>query len=197
MISAAFIHMRTVSAFSMQHAVSHQYTREVELISEQRQGRSSYYGAGLGLSNGTRFLIYALLFWYGAQLILHDGLSFVHMMTAMMALMLGALGLGQALNEIGDQKEGIEAAHRIFTMIADGNKSPIDGLSSAGTRPEQAPRGRIELQGVQFAYPTRQDVQVCRDYNLVIEPGELVALVGPSGSGKVRLIHFIFCGSLD
>lgn len=100
-ISAAFVHMRTVSAFSMQHSVSARYNDEVQTISKERQGRSLYFGAGLGFSNATRFLTYALLFWYGAQLILHDGLTFVQLMTAMMSLMLGALGLGQALNEIG------------------------------------------------------------------------------------------------
>ncbi len=74
-------------------------------------------------------MAYALLFWYSAQLIVHDGLSFVHMITAMLTLMLGTLGLGQALNEVGDQKEGIEAAHRIFAMISEAQASPIDGLS--------------------------------------------------------------------
>lgn len=73
-------------------------------------------------------------------------------------------------------------------MIADGERSPIDGLSTAGSRLIEAPRGRIELKGVQFAYPARPDVQVCRDYNLTIEAGELVALVGPSGAGKVRIL---------
>ncbi len=100
-----------------------------------------------------------LVFRYGSQLIIHDGLSFVHMMTAMLSLMLGALGLGQALNEIGDQKEGLEAATRIFAMIDQGAQSPIDGLSNTGSRPPP-PKGRIELQGVQFSYPTRPGVQV-------------------------------------
>ena len=42
-------------------------------------------------------------------------------------------------------------------------------------------KGRIDLRNVNFAYPTRPGVQVCKGYSISIEPGEVVALVGPSG----------------
>ena len=76
-------------------------------------------------------------------------------------------------------------------MIEDGEQSPIDGLSTQGKRPEGRAKGDIELRNVNFRYPTRQDVQVCRNYNLTIKKGEVVALVGPSGSGKVGV--FMLC----
>ena len=56
-------------------------------------------------------------------------------MTAILCLMLGALGLGQALADIGDQKAGIEAAERIFQAVEDGKESSLDGLSTSGFRP--------------------------------------------------------------
>ena len=43
------------------------------------------------------------------------------------------LGLGTALADMGDQKEGLKAAARIFRIIDEGKRSPIDGLSIAGT----------------------------------------------------------------
>lgn len=48
--------------------------------------------------------------------------------------------------------------------------------------------GRIELQRVSFRYDTRA---VIRDVDLVIQPGEMVGLVGHSGSGKSTLVNLI------
>jgi arginine decarboxylase-like protein len=46
-----------------------------------------------------------------------DGeISFEDLMTAIMCLMLATFGLGSAMSDIGDQKSGIQAAHRIFDV---------------------------------------------------------------------------------
>lgn len=45
------------------------------------------------------------------------------MMTAIFTLLLGALGIGQALMDMGDQRVGLQAARRIFQCIEDGKSS--------------------------------------------------------------------------
>ena len=56
--------------------------------------------------------------------------------------------------------------------------------------PEAGIQGSITLQDVGFAYATNA-TPVLQDFNLHIKPGEVVALVGPSGGGKSTVINMI------
>ena len=50
-------------------------------------------------------------------------------------------------------------------------------------------KGRVEMRHVDFAYEPSEPV--LRDINLVAEPGEVTALVGPSGGGKTTVVHLV------
>lgn len=61
---------------------------------------------------------------------------------------------------------------------------PRIDLLSGLTLPLDELRGEVRFQNVYFSYPGRPDQVILRDFNLVLKPGETVALVGASGSGK-------------
>lgn len=62
-------------------------------------------------------------------------------------------------------------------------KPQID-LINGSTIPLNKLRGEIRFENVSFSYPCRSDQIVLRDFNLTLKPGQTVALVGSSGSGK-------------
>jgi ABC-type multidrug transport system fused ATPase/permease subunit len=70
-------------------------------------------------------------------------------------------------------------------------KPLIDGLSDEGLKPDVKVTGQIQLKNVEFAYPSRPDIFVCKGYNLMVNPGETVALVGASGCGKSTIINLL------
>jgi ATP-binding cassette subfamily B protein len=60
-----------------------------------------------------------------------------------------------------------------------------------GTREIAEPRGHVRFEHVDFAFPDAPDELVLRDVNLDIAPGETVALVGATGSGKSILTALV------
>jgi ATP-binding cassette subfamily B (MDR/TAP) protein 8 len=51
--------------------------------------------------------------------------------------------------------------------------------------------GDLKLENVAFAYPSRPDVDVLKGVSLNLEPGKIVALVGPSGQGKSTIASLL------
>ncbi len=51
--------------------------------------------------------------------------------------------------------------------------------------------GKISYEGVHFSYPTRPDVAVLKGINFTIQPGQRIALVGASGSGKSTIVSLL------
>lgn len=160
-------------------------------MTNTRMQRSFMAGVGLGVSNMAMFATYALLFWYGATLIESDEINFKQLMTAIMSLMFGAFGLGSALADSGDQKNGLLAAKRIFDRIDSTKDDAIDNLSNEGVTPEMSLTGCIEFKNVGFSYPSRKDVKVFKNNSFIVQPGETVAFVGPSGSGKSTVMNML------
>lgn len=52
-------------------------------------------------------------------------------------------------------------------------------------------QGRIEFRSVEFTYPSRPESKIFNGFNLVVEEGQCVALVGSSGSGKSTVVSLV------
>lgn len=93
-----------------------------------------------------------------------------------------------AFPEVKHLAEASIAAAHIFDRI---NRVPvIDGQDTEGIVLENI-RGEVEFENVRFIYPSRPDSVVLNNFNLRIEAGKTVALVGSSGSGKSTAIALL------
>ncbi|CAI9293275.1 unnamed protein product [Lactuca saligna] len=139
-------------------------------------------------STGLSFAIWALIAWYGSRLVMYKGESGGRVYTSGLAFVLGGLALGMALPELNHFTEASIAAARIFHRI---DRVPeIDGEDIKGLVPDEI-HGQIEFENVEFTYPSRPNSIILKDFNLKIEAGSTVALVGASGSGKSTAIALV------
>lgn len=150
-----------------------------------RQGLAK--GVAIG-SNGITFAIWAFMIWYGSRLVMYHGSQGGTVFAAGATNIVGGLALGSGLSNLKYFSEASMAAERIMEVI---RRTPkIDSESNKGEVLESI-SGEVKFRGVEFAYPSRPDNPIFRDFNLNVPAGRTVALVGGSGSGKSTVIALL------
>ena len=82
-------------------------------------------------------------------------------------------------------QSGVASAERVFELL----DTPEQAPDAAGALPAAVGPPRVEFEHVSFAY--RPETPVIEDLSLVAEPGQTVAIVGPTGAGKTTLVNLL------
>ncbi len=82
-------------------------------------------------------------------------------------------------------QESATAAERVFSIL----DMPSEVGDHDQATPLQAPRGHIRIENVSFSY--KEGERVLKNINLDIQPGEMIGLVGQTGSGKSTLVSLV------
>jgi ATP-binding cassette, subfamily B, multidrug efflux pump len=82
-------------------------------------------------------------------------------------------------------QSGVASAERVFELLDAPEQTPDP---EQPTSPGEI-RGRVEFSGVTFRYD--EDTPLIEDLSLSVEPGQTVAIVGPTGAGKTTLVNLV------
>ena len=82
-------------------------------------------------------------------------------------------------------QSSVAAAERVFRIIDE----PVEPADRADARALAGVQGRVELEHVSFGYTPERTV--LKDFSLEARPGQLIAIVGPTGAGKTTLINLL------
>ncbi len=124
--------------------------------------------------------------WFGGNLVIAGGtkvgqvMAFINYLSQMMFSLLGA---GMLLIRVSRAEASARRILEVIDMQPEIQDRPgINGECTLG--------GRIAFENVSFSYDGNESA-VLKDINLVVEPGQVVAILGATGSGKSTLVHLI------
>lgn len=140
-------------------------------------------GHVVAASKFCRLAVQIVLIAAGAWLVLQQEITGGAMIAASIIMSRALAPVEQA---IGVWKQATQAglAYRRLAHFLDGGSRPADGMALP------APIGRLTVEGVSWT-PPGQDRLVIRNVSFALEPGECLAILGPSAAGKSTLARLI------
>ena len=129
-----------------------------------------------------------------ALLILAGGYLVVHHDTSVGTVFVFATvltsRLGQSLNQLANTHVNVLGSMALFRRLFQVIDNPPEIEDAPDAKPLSGVRGAISMEQVTFTYPGTR-TPALNDVSLQIDPGQLVALVGPSGAGKTTLTALV------
>lgn len=120
----------------------------------------------------------------GGLAVLHDSMSFGDLIAFMAVLALARGQLNWVVATLPDLLNGLAAIERIDEVLATTAAEPYEGKQGIELR------GALVWEDVTFGYSQEEPI-VLKEVSLAVEPGESLAVLGPTGAGKTTLIALL------
>ncbi|MCV4340448.1 ABC transporter transmembrane domain-containing protein [Pseudomonas capsici] len=130
-----------------------------------------------------------VILWVGGMDVINGTITSGELSAFVFYALLVGTSFGSLSEVIGELQRGVGAAERISELLQVRSEITAPARGLLGLPPRAS--GRLELQSVSFAYPSRPDHKAVDDLTLSIAAGETIALVGPSGAGKSTLFDLL------
>jgi len=177
--------IRIVKSFVQTDREDHRFSAQVEQNLSLNMRRAGIMAIFIPVISLLTFSAAAAVLWYGGRQVIDGSVSpgdlFAFVLFA--GILIGPFS--SAARVFGQVREAQGSTQRVFEIL----DAQPDIHDSPTARPIDGVRGHLRIEHVVFFYDARQPVLT--DLSFEAQPGQLIAVVGPTGSGKTTLINLI------
>jgi subfamily B ATP-binding cassette protein MsbA len=179
--------VRVVQSFTRERYEIRRFGESIERtfdLAMKRVRLSSLFGPSISFLG---FGAVVSIFWFGGHEVLAGRLTAGQLFMFLVLTLTIAGSIGQFSGLWTSLQEALGATQRLFELLD--TRSDILEIPAAPALPPV--EGRIALENVSFAYTDDPGTSILAGIDLEVRPGEVLALVGPSGAGKTTLANLI------
>jgi subfamily B ATP-binding cassette protein MsbA len=184
----AFGQIRVVQGFVQEPHEEARFGERVGRVVGAALQRARVRATFFGVITFTTFAAVTAVLWMGGRLVLAGDLTSGEMVAFLLYTVSIAAAFGALASFFSAYQEAIGAAERVFEMLE--AESPVADPPHPVPLPHPV-RGEVQFDRVTFAYRLDAPEATISDLTLRIAPGEVVAVVGPSGAGKTTLASLL------
>jgi ATP-binding cassette subfamily B protein len=171
--------IRTVRSFAREAAEAARYGERIWESFRMSRKRIRVVAVFIGVMTLAAFGSVATVLWFGGRMVMAGDMTVGELASFILYTLIVAMAMSALADLWSDFARARGASERVFELI---DREPV--VDAGGGETLDRVDGRVEFDGIGFAYPVRPEIRVLDDVNLHLEPGRVVALVGPSGAGK-------------
>lgn len=152
--------------------------------------RRSQFLSGLmqPLMNVVGNIAYVAVCVFGSILVINDpSVGFGVIIAFILYVRLFTTPLAQIAQGLTNMQTASASAHRVFDFLEEEELENEDGKPAF----EKDVKGKVEFDHIRFGYPDTPDKTVIKDFSAKVEPGQKVAIVGPTGAGKTTMVNLL------
>ncbi|ELT94942.1 hypothetical protein CAPTEDRAFT_6286 [Capitella teleta] len=178
--------MRTVRSFANESDEVKRYDIKLQVTKKLKMKEAFAYAGYIWSNELFALSLIVATLYYGGHLVVNDALTG----GSLVSFILYQMELGFALESISyvysGLMESVGASEKVFEFI---DRKPV--IRHNGKLKPATLKGHLEFKDVVFSYPSRPETEVLKGVSFKVEPGEVVALVGPSGGGKSSCVNLL------
>ena len=179
--------IRTVQAYAHEDLDVRTFGERVESVFTTAVQKSSSLAMLIATVITLAFGAVGFLLWIGAHDVFAGRLSTGSLAAFIFYAVVVANALFVVAEVYGELQRAAGASERLLELLD--TKPHI--RPPANPRPLPEPEGRIAFEHVTFHYPSRPATPALEHFSLDVRPGEVIALVGPSGAGKTTVFQLL------